>query len=377
MKRKLELDDIATDLWYCSRCQMCQAICTVHSVTRRQSHAPMPRVWLIDLARREILDFNDVTGVLYSGCILCRLCTEYCVSRQDIAKITITARADLVNLGKSLPKEVMEVIRNLESTKNPMGFSSQKFSVRHTFSHRDKKNADVVYFAGCVNDYVTQEISNALLKIFDAAELSYSVISNECCGLPAYELGFSEMFVKIARNIAEKIRTSGAKTVVSSCPGCVEALKLKYKELGIVLDVRVMHHTEFIEHLLNEKMLKIRKPFNRIATYHDPCHLGRYLGVYEAPRHVLTNIDGLKLKEPYKNRNKALCCGGGSVFRLINPEIALQIASKAFDELARTNAELLITACPTCKHSFKQIALKEKGLIRDVKDVAEIVSLVI
>jgi len=377
MERKLGLDDIATDLWYCSKCQMCQAICTVHSVTRKQSHAPMPRVWLIDLARRGILDFNDVASVLYSGCILCRLCTEYCVSKQDIAKITVVARADLVNLGKSLPKEVMEVIRNMESTKNPMGISSQKFSVRRTFSHRDKKNADVVYFAGCVNDHVTTEISNALLKIFDAAGLSYSVISNECCGLPAYELGFSEIFVKIARNIAEKIRASGAKTVVSSCPGCVEALKLKYKELGVAVDVKVMHHTEFIKQLLNSGMIKIQKPFNKLTTYHDPCHLGRYLGVYEAPRDVLANIDGLKMKEPYKNRNKALCCGGGSVFRLINQEISLQIASKAFDELARTNAELLITACPTCKHSFKQIALKEKGPIRDVRDIAEIVSLAI
>jgi len=337
----------------------------------------MPRVWLIDLARRGILDFNDVASVLYSGCILCRLCTEYCVSKQDIAKITVVARADLVNLGKSLPKEVMEVIRNMESTKNPMGISSQKFSVRRTFSHRDKKNADVVYFAGCVNDHVTTEISNALLKIFDAAGLSYSVISNECCGLPAYELGFSEIFVKIARNIAEKIRASGAKTVVSSCPGCVEALKLKYKELGVAVDVKVMHHTEFIKQLLNSGMIKIQKPFNKLTTYHDPCHLGRYLGVYEAPRDVLANIDGLKMKEPYKNRNKALCCGGGSVFRLINQEISLQIASKAFDELARTNAELLITACPTCKHSFKQIALKEKGPIRDVRDIAEIVSLAI
>jgi len=372
MENNMLLNELSNDIWYCSTCMMCKAVCTVHRETRKEAHSPMKRVWLLDMIRRGILEFDKKSvELMYEGCLLCRLCTEWCVSRQDIANIMATARADIVNLGKA-PKYVLKIDHNFEFAKNPTG---EPFEKRFAYLQmpKNKEVSDIVYFVGCTTAYYRPEIAKAMQKILEAAEINYTVLDEEyCCGLPAYELGLRERARELAKHNAKVIKDTKVKTVVASCPSCARALKLEYERWGISLDVNVLHHTELIDLLLKEGKLKLSKPLNSTLVYHDPCHLGRYLQVYDAPRNVLIKIPQVKLVEMWRNREKASCCGAGGGYRLTHPETAIKIAERVVDEAIRTSAEILVTACPTCKLSFMRPAETKKELV--VRDIAEIVA---
>ena len=75
----------------------------------------------------------------------------------------------------------------------------------------------------------------------------------------------------------------------------------------------VMHHTTFLQNLINEGRIKLTDADvfkGRRITYHDSCYLGRANGIYEAPREVLAKLDA-ELVEMKSCKSKGLCCGAG------------------------------------------------------------------
>jgi Fe-S oxidoreductase len=107
-----------------------------------------------------------------------------------------------------------------------------------------------------------------------------------------------------------------------------------------------LHITEY----LAGKKLDL-KPYQGVITYHDPCHLGRHCGVYEAPRQVLKIIPEAQFREMPRNRDTAACCGGGGGVRSAYPELSKAIAGRRVDEASF--ADLLVTTCPFCVNNLK------------------------
>jgi heterodisulfide reductase subunit D len=147
-------------------------------------------------------------------------------------------------------------------------------------------------------------------------------------------------------------------------------LKLEYPKWGVESDFEVLHHTEFIEKLLADGKLNLKKPLPKKLTYHDPCHLGRDMGVYDAPREVLKKVPESELVEMWMNREKAICCGSGGGYKLTNPEDAKEMGRKVTREALQAEAELLCTACPLCKEAMAKSAESEN---LELKDIAEII----
>ncbi|MEI8191563.1 MAG: heterodisulfide reductase-related iron-sulfur binding cluster [candidate division NC10 bacterium] len=102
--------------------------------------------------------------------------------------------------------------------------------------------------------------------------------------------------------------------------------------------------------------------------YHDPCHLGRRMGVYDEPRSILASIPGLKLVEPAENREKARCCGGGGGVRSADKERAMKMARERMKGFDECGADVVASACPFC-----EINLTE-ATDREVVDVVELVA---
>ncbi|MDP2766157.1 MAG: heterodisulfide reductase-related iron-sulfur binding cluster, partial [Candidatus Methanoperedens sp.] len=87
-------------------------------------------------------------------------------------------------------------------------------------------------------------------------------------------------------------------------------------------------------------------------TYHDPCHLGRHVGVFEEPRYVLNNLPGIKLVEMERNRREQRCCGAGGGVKAGIPDLALAVAKARMNDAKATGAQTLISTCPFCRRNL-------------------------
>jgi Fe-S oxidoreductase len=160
---------------------------------------------------------------------------------------------------------------------------------------------------------------------------------------------------------AALISSSGAKTLVTSCPICYKVFKDTY-----ALSIPVLHHTEYISRLIDEGKLQLRKNEQKVI-FHDPCELGRQSGVYEQPRKILRATSTL-IATKYDGKD-ALCCGGSIATEAMPFKKRRLIAKDAMLKMTSTEQpDCLVTACPACKKTFSDLNTTT------VKDIAEVVA---
>jgi Fe-S oxidoreductase len=269
-----------------------------------------------------------------------------------------------------------------------------------------EKKAEVLFHAGCRTCYDKDMWSSAraAVTLLEKAgvDLVISGDSELCCGGRAYEMGYKEDFLKIAKENMERIKQSGVKTLVTGCADCYHAFKVLYDKFDLKGDLKIVHSTEYVDRLIKEGKLKPKKTVVSHVTYQDPCGLGRkgepYIhwkgreipghrrlfdpprefrrgtyGVYQPPRDVLKSIPGLKLSEMHRTKEYAWCCGAGGGVRESNPDFAGWTAQERIAEAEETGAEALVTACPGCKRSFID-AVKNSGSNLLIYDAVELVA---
>jgi Fe-S oxidoreductase len=290
-------------------------------------------------------------------CCLCRLCESWCVPKVKVSEIIRAARATVVDLGRA-PKYAIDVKRRMDIWGNPYSESLNQKAIAFT----GKNKADVLYFAGCTTRYFHPEIAESTISILKTLNVDFAVLENLCCGAPLSQYGFVKDAKKKAEYAAELINKAGCNTLIVSCPECYRTFKEEYKKHEVELLPEILHVAEYF---VSEKP-SFNKELQVTLTYHDPCALGRALGVYEQPRNVLEKIPGVKIVEMKWNRDKANCCGGTLGFFA---GIAMKIAKSRINEAKATGAETLITACPLCKRMF---SISEKHL--KVLDLAEFIA---
>lgn len=200
----------------------------------------------------------------------------------------------------------------------------------------------MIYFRGCVVREKLPRIEMATKQILEKAHIDYHILDDEeCCGSFLLRTGFSDDAREVMTKTAEKLK--GEKVIVS-CAGCYNTLKNDYKDLlGVELDV--IHTSMLFESLINEGTIKPGKlPVN--VSYHDPCHLGRHCGEYQAPREVLKSIANLVEMERIKENSR--CCGAGGGVKSAYPEIATKLAQRRINDALETDADILVTSCSFC-----------------------------
>jgi Fe-S oxidoreductase len=170
-----------------------------------------------------------------------------------------------------------------------------------------------------------------------------------------------EAALKLVSENTVKIKNTGAKILVTSCPICYKVFNNDYKLEGIT----VMHHSVFIENLVIEGKLALQ-PSSLKAVYHDPCELGRGSGIYEQPRNVIKQI--AEVADVDEERVDSLCCGGSIGDLAMNANQRIVIRDNALNVLCKSQPDVLVTACPLCKKTF------DSGNAVVVKDIAELVA---
>lgn len=220
----------------------------------------------------------------------------------------------------------------------------------------------MIYFRGCVAREKLNNIADTTEKILKHAGIDYKVLENEtCCGSFLLRTGFTSDAKEVMENTLKEIRE---EKIITSCAGCYKTFKKDYKEiLGVELDV--VHTSQLFNDLIKDG--KVEPLFlDKKVTYHDPCHLGRHLEEYDAPREILDNISNLV--EMDRNKEKSRCCGAGGGVRAAFPEITENIAKMRIKDAEDVKAEVLVTSCPFCILNLRSVS-KDGTKILDLSEI--------
>lgn len=240
------------------------------------------------------------------------------------------------------------------------------------------KEPEVLFWVGCAGSYDAraQKVSLAFAKILNQAGIDFAILGKEesCTGDPARRAGNEFIFQMVALQNIEMLNLYKVKKIVTICPHCFNILKNEYPELGG--HYQVMHHTQFLQSLIDEGRIKLKGGGafeGKKITYHDSCYLGRANGVYKAPRAVLAALDN-ELVEMKRAKSGGLCCGAGGAQMWKEDEPGDQrINIERAEEALATGAEIIAVNCPFCLTMLSDgIKAKDKEDV-PVYDLAELI----
>jgi len=362
----------------CNRCGFCfdltglgkYRMCPVNDVKGFQSYSAKGKLILAAALMDGKLKLSEDVAKHIFACCDCGACEQNCFFSLELGNIFDALKADTVQQGIVLKDHALMVERVQESS-NIFGQPHEK---RFQYLRKKQKKAETVYFVGCTTSLARTRIARANYDIMERASLDFTLLENEkCCGFPLLSAGQTELAKTFATRDVEEIEKVGAKRVIFSCPGCYRMFKKEYPRLVGRLPFEAVHTTELYEELLDREKLPLRKQLSSTVTYHDPCHLGRHMGVYESPRKILEHIQGLRVNEMTRNREHAYCCGaGGGNLPQAFPEVSTEIAVRRTLEAAETGAQTLVSSCPACSSNF-MLAKRRLKSNMEVKDLAEII----
>jgi len=256
-------------------------------------------------------------------------------------------RKELRKLGLA-PKRYYFISESVKNYKNPFGaeFKKPEFLTKYL----KIKKADVIYYPGCTSMYRDWELSKSVIDILEHLNVNFVVEGEYCCGSTALRTGDeAEVAEPNFKKLQSVVDRSKARAIITSCPGCYKTMKNSYDRLFGGLNCEVMHVSQFLVDKIDE--LRFNK-IEKIVTFHDSCHLGRGMGVYEEPRMLLRMI--ADVVEMDRSRENSLCCGGGGGIRVAYKDISNKIRSIRAEEALKTGADLLVTSCPYCYLNLKR-----------------------
>ncbi|MHA1266251.1 MAG: (Fe-S)-binding protein [Candidatus Helarchaeota archaeon] len=351
----IQLKDYEKEFQICAKCGYCRDECAIWKAIGYESVTPRGKILLFNYYKTQKEPIPPKLITNWYLCCTCGRCAEVCPLEINFPELIRTLRIQFAKNDKNIPKPFRKATANVLSTGNPLGRDHNERMDWLPDEITLTKGAPNLFFVGCMTSYWTLDTAELIARILNKIHLPFSLLEDEtCCGYLEFWSGEIDKAKEIAQNLATTIQTTGVKTIFTACPGCYSTLKYDYPKLGVPLPAEILHISELFFRLIKTGSLKFTNPLNLTVTYHDPCHLGRFHGIYEEPRELLKAIPGVKLVEMDYNRQEANCCGGP--LRTAFLEEAKKIGEMRAKEAANTGADYLTTICPQCVISLRQSA---------------------
>jgi Fe-S oxidoreductase/nitrate reductase gamma subunit len=313
------------------------------------------------------------------ACTTCAACQETCPVFVEIIDKVVDLRRYLVLMESKFSPEVKLFFKNMETNYNPwtIGFATRAEWAKdlNLKTLSEKSDVDYLLWVGCAGslDERNRRVSRSMVGLLQKAGVSFGILGTEemCCGETARRMGNEYLAQILMQQNIELFSKYGIKKIVTLCPHCFNTFKNEYHQFGG--SYQVLHHSEFLWTLFQERKLKLGTGIRMTVAYHDSCYLGRHNGLYDPPRRLLSSIRNVRLVEMKRNRERSFCCGAGGGRMWMEENLGKRINHLRVEQAASTDVSVVATACPYCLTMLGD-GIKEKGLenLMSVFDLAEI-----
>jgi Fe-S oxidoreductase/coenzyme F420-reducing hydrogenase delta subunit len=347
-----------TDALLCVECGKCTASCPV--ARRDVTFSPRGTVE----QSLEKMHTEIETGQQLWDCLTCRICEQRCPYNVRFSEFVRDSRVEAQTLGRDGSPTQAGAMYSWMRIMGDDGLEQRRLSwLVDDLKVKPKATAktDVMFFVGCLPHFDVSHrhtgsnsaaIARDSVAILNAMGITPVVVPDErCCGHDLLYGGDPEGFRALAERNARAIKEAGVSRIVVSCPEGYQTLAQEYPRVLKNWNVEVMHLSELMAEKLDSGKLVLENDLGLKATYQDPCRLGRYMGVYDAPRRVLESIPGVELVEMEHSGPDAICCGVSSWLSCGATAKSIQLAR--LREARATGADVLVTTCPKCQIHFR------------------------
>jgi len=354
----------------CMQCGTCTSLCPLNSL---EGYSPR---WILRQLGLDIGTHADLDQAVWE-CLTCNTCGSLCPRGIDIVDITRAVRRRNVE-GDNIPERFELPLHSLKHNSNPWSAPPEK---RMDWA-RDLSIPDYTpehkycLFTCCTTAYdaafskTSAAAAEALPRLLRLAGIDFGTLGLEevCCGDPAHILGDQTLARELRDRNTRLFLSRKVKQLVTTSPHCLDTFRKNYPEL----DGRITceHYVELLDWLLAKGRLKPLRQLDSRVCFHDPCYLGRYNNIFDAPRRVLAAIPGLDLVEMKDCRESSLCCGGGGGGAWGTHPADKGVGAIRVSQALETGADIIATACPYCARMLDQaiqtVKAHDRIVVRDV-----------
>ena len=309
------------------------------------------------------------------ACCACRACEDICPVFVQHPRLIADLRRHLVDQGQ-VDEGLQDALMNFQRYGNSFGQSPRKrpnWAKPLDFKLKDGRKEDVEYL-WFVGDYASydqraQEVTRTFAQVLNYLKIDVGMLfeKEQNAGNDVRRIGEEGLFAMLLEKNLKELSGARFRKLLTTDPHTYNTLKNEYDLDGSSEEEpaaarRVLHYTELLDELLQQGTLKFERVLGGTVTYHDPCYLGRFNGVYDAPRNVL-RATGVRLIEMPRHGRNSFCCGagGGRIWMKDTPNIESRPAESRIKEaLDLPGVECLVVACPKDLVMF-QDAVKTVG----------------
>jgi len=365
----------------CTKCGRCHEACPARAVgaplsprdvilsLREFANASLQSGKLPEAAELDVhgKSSGQVAQETLWSCRTCMACVEICPVAVEHVPIIVQMRRKLVEDGAMDPI-LTKTLQTIHKTGNSFGESKRKrgaWSKSLPFKIKDarKEPVEVLWFVG---DYASfdprnQKVTQTFATLLHEAGVDFGILydGESNAGNDVRRVGEEGLYEVLAGANIAALEGASFKTIVTTDPHSYNTIRNEYPDFGGKYEIQ--HYTSFLKQLFAAGKLKVEQPVKRRATFHDPCHLGRFNKGYEAPRELLKLL-GCELVEMGRCRDNSFCCGaGGGRIWIPDPVGTEKPAQNRIREAAAIpGLEVYVVSCPKDLTMFED-ALKTTG----------------